>query len=135
MSSVAVFDALKAFLVAGWSDTPLVFENEDWPLDTEPAAFVYVEIFGGSYAQESVGAPGNNLWRESGSLQMHVFVPNSSGTRTARVHADALADLFKEVEVSGVRFREMSIGAGEPGKQDGNYFPMTVTVDWEFDET
>ena len=135
MSSPDVFDRLETYLRTEWTDTPLVFENDEWPLDEgEPAAFVYVEIFGGFYGQESVGDPGNNLWRETGTLQMHVLVPNTTGTRAARAHAKALVNLFKEVEVEGVRFRDMSVGAGEPGRATGNYFPMTATVDWEFDE-
>lgn len=135
MSSPDVYDRLEAYLRAEWSATPLVFENEEWPLDEgEPAAFVYVEIFGNFYSQESVGDPGNNLWRETGTMQMHVLVPNATGTRSARTYAKALVALFREVEVDGVRFREMSIGAGEPGMPTGNYFPMTATVDWEFDE-
>lgn len=135
MSSPDVYDKLETFLKAEWSDTPLVFENEEWPLDEgDPAAFVYVEIFGNFYSQELLGDPGNNLWRETGTMQLHVMVPNTTGTRIARTHAKALVSLFKEAEVDGVRFREMSIGAGEPGMPSGNYFPMTATVDWEFDE-
>jgi hypothetical protein len=111
-----------------------VFENEDFPISGEVAAFVYVEIFGQMFTQESIGAPGHNLWRETGTMQLHVFVPNSSGSRDARVYAFALAQLFRETSVTGMHLGALSIGAGEPGKADGNYFPMSVTLDWERDD-
>lgn len=134
MSSITAFAALEDFLRAEWTATPIVFENEDFPLADNPAAFVFIEIFGDYFAQESIGDPGNNLWRESGELRGHVLVPNGTGTRAARTYASDLADFFKEVEVSGVRFQQMSIGAGEAGKNDGNYYRTTLSVDWERDQ-
>lgn len=135
MSSPAAYTALRDYLVTNWTTTPLVFENEDWPLDQgEIAAFIFVEIVGNLYAQASVGAPGDNLWRETGTMQCHVFVPNSTGTLTARQHAYTLAGLFREVQVDGITFEDLSLGASEPGRQDGNYFPFSLTVDWRRDE-
>lgn len=136
MSSPAAFTALTDYVKANWTTTPVVLENEDWPLNEgDPAAFVYVEVFGNLYAQASVGDPGHNLWREDGTMQLHVFVPNSTGTLVARQHAYDLAQLFKETSVAGIVFEDLSLGAGEPGRQDGNYFPFSLSVDWRRDES
>jgi hypothetical protein len=134
MSTAITFTALEDYLRAEWTATPIVFENETSPIADDPAAFVFVEIFGDYLAQETFGAPGENLWREEGEIRAHVLVPNGTGTRVARGYASDLADFFKEVEVSGIHFRQMSIGAGEPGRDDGNYYRMTLSIDWSRDQ-
>jgi len=131
MSSAIAFIALEDYLRAEWTTTPLVFENENFPLEDQPDAFVFVEVFGDYFAQESIGAPGNNLWREAGEIRAHVLVPNGTGSRVARGHAAEMAEFFREVEVQGIRFTQMSIGAGDAGKADGNYYRMTLAIDWE----
>ncbi len=131
MSSASAFEGLEDYLKAEWTATPIVFENEDWPLADDPAAFVFIEIFGDFFGQASIGAPGENIWREEGQIRAHVMVVRNTGTRVARQCAQQLAAFFQEVEVAdGIHFSEMSIGAGEPGAADGNYYRMTLMVDW-----
>lgn len=136
MSSPAAFDAIHDHLEAQWTATPIVFENEDWPTPDSPAAFVLVEIFGDFYDLASIGAGSvtANRWRETGQLLMHVMTPTGAGTATARTYAKQLLDLVRGQEIDGVIFRECSIGAGEPGTNDGNYFRMTATANWERDD-
>lgn len=137
MSSLEAFDAIKGRITEVWADeTPVVYENEAFPTPNKPAPFLYVEIFGTSYEQASLGADpqSQNKWRENGLLLLHMMVPNGSGTSQARIYAKQLAAMFRGQEVSGVVFRDMSIGASEPGDEDGNYYRMTVRVDWQRDE-
>lgn len=130
MSSLASFDAFETKLKTDWTATPVYFENERFsPADT-PAAFVYVEIFDETFSQETIGAPGNNLFAESGITYLHVMVPDDSGTRVARGHADALTALFREKDTAGVKIDDMSIGGGDPGRNFPNYWAMTVTLWW-----
>lgn len=134
MSTPDSFDAFHDYLVAEWTSTPLLFENDgDDDLPDEPGDRVFVEVFGSFFAQESVGAPGNNLWRESGQTYLHVLTVRATGSRPGRVIANDLAKLFMEQGPDGVRILDMSIGAGEPGENDGNYYRMTLTVNWERD--
>ncbi|HTV69805.1 MAG TPA: hypothetical protein VMF90_14820 [Rhizobiaceae bacterium] len=134
MASAEVYTAVHDHLEAGFTDAPLVFENEDAPLPDTPAALVKVEMFGDIYQQETIGAPGENLWRETGTILMRVLVPRGSGTIVARTHARKLVDLFREVEVDGIRFGVGSIAAGEPGESDGNYFVMEASVEFARDD-
>ena len=137
MSSAETFDAVEQTLRGQWSATPLVFENEDWPTPDTPAPWVLVELFGDFFDQQSIGggpALADNLWREGGVLLMHVMTPNGTGTREARVLAKQLADLFRGQDIGGVEFKGASIGAGEKGTEDGNYFRMTASVTWQRDE-
>jgi hypothetical protein len=137
MSSAEVFDVVSQHLTALWSATPLVFENEDWAKPDTPAPFVLVELFGDFFDQQSIGGGPqvtDNLWREGGVLLMHVMTPNNTGTREARVLAKQLVDLFRGQEIGGVVFRDATVGAGDKGEEDGNYFRMTASVTWQRDE-
>lgn len=129
MSSLAAYDAFKTRL-ADWTDTPVCFENERWTSADTPAAFVYVEVFGEAYGQETMGAPGNNLFRETGMTYLHVMVPDDTGTRIARQHADGLMQLFREKDTDGVKIDDVSIGSGDPGRDFPNYWALTVTLWW-----
>jgi hypothetical protein len=136
MATPQAFEPIEDFLRSQWTLTPLAFENEAWPLDGEPEAFVFVEVFGDLMDQASIGAETQsaNRWRENGQLNLHVLVPNGGGTRSARQLSRQLYDLFRGQEIGSIRFGTASIGAGEPGEMDGNYYRMTVTIDFERDE-
>ncbi|EHK56902.1 hypothetical protein [Allomesorhizobium alhagi] len=136
MSSPEAFETIEQRLRAQWTETPLVFENEDYPLPDVPAHFVYVEVYGDFFDQASIGAEPrtDNLWREVGQLYLHVMTPNGIGSGTARQLARQLVDLFRGEDIGSVTFREASIGAGEPGREFGNYYAMTATITWQRDE-
>jgi hypothetical protein len=138
MSSYPVFHAFHDRLTAGWTSTPLHFENEniDLPVDGNGAAlpFVYVEIYGDTLAQETMGAPGANHWLEEGVAYVYVMTPSGTGSAAARQSADTLLALFREVPLpttNGTVFMpELSVGAGEPGKDFPNYWALAVTIHW-----
>lgn len=136
MSSPQAFDGIHDYLAALWTATPIVFENEPSPIANTPAAWVLVEIFGDFYGQTSIGAAPQtaNRWSEAGQVLMHVLTPNETGSRAGRVYAKQLIDLFRGQEIAGIRFRDASIGAGQRGTQDGNYYRMTATIDWELNQ-
>ena len=130
MSSTAAYDAFHGRLTTGWTTAPIVFENEEYEAPGEPAAFVYVEIYGDTYAQESFGAPRQNQFLETGITYLHVMMPKGIGTRAGRVMADGLCNLFREQPQNGVFVEEMSIGSGEPARNFPNYYSMAVTLRW-----
>ncbi|MDO9712454.1 phage tail terminator-like protein [Paracraurococcus lichenis] len=133
MSSATAFAAIHDYLTAGWSNTPLVFENEIFDLPAVPTPWVMVEVYGDSDEQISLGAgsAAANRWREEGAVLCHVMVPQGTGTLTARIHAEGLADLLRGVELAGdVKFRRMSIGAGTAGTEDGTYWVVTLRAEW-----
>lgn len=136
MATPQTFEPIEDFLRSQWTVTPLVFENEDFDLADEPEALVFVEVFGDLMDQASIGAEtvAANRWRENGQLSLHVLVPRGGGTRQARQLSRQLYDLFRGQEIGAIRFGTASIGAGEPGEMDGNYYRMTVTIDVERDE-
>lgn len=136
MSSATSFTTIEQYLRSNWTTTPLVFENELYDLPDQPIPFVFVEIWGQTFDQASIGAESrdSNLWREEGSLDLHVMTPNGSGSGLARTYATTLAGLFRGLDIGTMTFREASIGAGEPGRQFANYYAMSATCFWRRDQ-
>lgn len=135
MSSRASFDVIKAAILAGWAATPVYFENEDWTATNTPTHFLMVEIFGSTFEQASIGVEPrkDNRWREDGQIYGHIMTERGAGSAQARTYADAFCEIFRGQEITGVVFRDMSIGSSEPGDKDGKYWRMTATIDWQRD--
>jgi hypothetical protein len=145
MSSFITYDTIEQYLNAQWAGacaaasldvTALVYENFDTDLPDDPAHFVFVEVVGDTFDQESIGAEPRtgNLFREWGQLYLNVMTRNGIGTGLARKYATALVNLFQGLDVGTLTFREASIGAGQPGKNFANYYAMTATVNWRRDQ-
>ncbi len=130
MSSLTVYDAFEQRLRTEWATTPLVFENEFHELADIPTPFVYVEVFGDTYDQDTLGAPQQNEWLEQGVTYMHVMTPSGQGSRLARQYANSLLYLFREQPIGNLIMPEMSIGAGDPGKNWPGYWAMSATIFW-----
>ena len=141
MASGTVSAAIEDYILANWTQTPLVFENEPtntagqpWPPAT-PAAFVNVAFTGNTYGQQSVGASvqAQNRWDEEGLILADVLVPIGQGSRGARTYAKQFCDLFRgQVLLSGsLEFLDASIGLGvKSDSYSGNYFAIPVDIEW-----
>lgn len=130
MSSLTAYDAFEVRLRSGWLTTDIVMENEFYTLPDNPTPFVYVEIFGDTYDQDTMGAPQQNEWLERGVTYLHVMTPSGQGSRQARQYANSLLYLFREQPISTLFMPEMSIGAGDPGKDWPGYFALTASIFW-----
>jgi len=128
VSSPAAFEAFETRL-ADWETTPVVFENRFYqPTPNQP--FVYVEVFGDTYDQDTMGAPQANMWEERGTTYLHVMVKAGDGSATARGYANDLMYLFREQPIGGLIMDQMSIGAGDPGKDFPLFWALTLTIFW-----
>lgn len=134
MSSPEAFDVFKDVLdayAAGAGALPVRYENEFVQdlLDAGTPAWLFVEVWGDGYTQDTTGAPGANMWEERGVAYLHVMTPSGTGSRDARAYAKLLMYLFREQDI-GLLITEMSIGAGEPGRDFPNYWALTLTIWW-----
>ncbi len=131
MTTATAFTAIRTHLEANWSTTPLVFDNETYaPADNVP--FVQVQITGDLWDQHSIGA-GNRLenrWEEEGELLLSVIVPTGTGSLLARQHAEALANIFRGLNLGDIEFRDISIGLGVAAEDRGPWWLLPVRINW-----
>lgn len=111
MASKYVRDVVWAYLQANWVQTRIVeVDNLFNTLEVSGDPLREWTTMADGQAienQASLGAPGNQRWREEGSISFISFVPSGSGTNRARELAEALRDLFRE--------KQLDDGAGGPG--------------------
>lgn len=131
MSSPEAFEAIEQVLFDSWSETDILHENDPISDRDSQTPFVYVEIVGDMYQQDTFGAPGQNEWVEDGAAYLHVMVPGGTGSKEGRAIAKRLMNLFRERPADGMNFRQMSIGSGEPGRSFPNFYAMTLTIAWD----
>lgn len=130
MDHAELFQTVASLLSTNLTGDTLVYENEPFP---SGGPFIFVEFWSDMLDQDSIGAGTRraNLWREEGVIAVHIMVERGVGTLYARQKAVAVSNIFRGEEISGVRFREIRIGAGEPSETDGNYARFSVSVAWE----
>ncbi len=136
MSSLTTFNAFKSVLDARWTMTPIIYENEFAQSVLKAGVpFVYVEVFGDDYSQDTFGAPRANMFLETGMAFLHVMTKAGQGSALARTYCADLLNLFREQPIAtagGTVFhRRMSIGRGDPAEDFPNYFAMTASIEWD----
>lgn len=132
MSSATPAAAILARLRANWTTTPIVVDNEDAQPPQPPTGFVAIEFPGGVADQITIGAPGENLFREAGAFMLHVFVPRGTGLDTARDWADQLAVIFRAQTFGGVRCWA-PFPPHESARSEGNFYSISFGVPYQWD--
>lgn len=133
MPAQAVDDAVLARLRAGWSTTPIFNYNVtgDTPADGSP--FVSVDYPVVNENQITIGAPGNNVFREEGTIRVRLSYPRGKGIRQAWGYVDTLRALLRSASFSGV----VTWAAGGPALDDsaenGNYVVLSFVTPYYFD--
>ncbi len=136
MSSDLVFTAVQNFLYANFTTVPLNFENDQFVLPDPPSPWVDVEIYGSSFNQSSFGSgvPSTDNWTEMGAVLCHVMIPVNTGSLLGRQIATQLSTLFKGRRIEpDIRFGDQSIGAGMVQIETGNWWPISLRIEWQRD--
>ncbi len=139
--------AIEARLTANWTTTPIAFENEKLPsgiIGSLPNRalnpWVLCEVVGEDGEIVGAGKPGDHVNRLSGTIEITVFVPVDSKRATARGHAVAIGEIFRNQEFyqsagACVRTWVPWIGGGRRAKSenpDGNWWALPLIVPFEF---
>lgn len=119
-------NAIESRLASHWTTTPIRFENV--PFVETASAYVALFILDGEGQQISLGTPALRRWPFVIAIQ--VFVPQDTGTKTARTYADTLAAIFDRAQFSAgnsgtIRCRVPSI---EPAGVKDGWYQIAVTV-------
>lgn len=133
--------AIKDYAAANWPTTPIALPNErfDAPLDGDgnPLPWIALEIQSFGNQVWGQGSPGNLTWHKEGAILGHVFVPINTGDALAKQYADAFGEIFRAKQLySGVSpgcyVRTWAPDVDGGGKADGNYYRVSVAIDFEY---
>jgi len=137
MSRSAVRGAVTDHLAANWTISELVYQNTitEPPVASDGVVrpYVYIEVSYNSTDQWSIGETDrtDNRWREDGLVFFHVYTPAGAGMAVADQHADAMIELFKGIQLSpDIEFRDITSDIGGPGDDNGNYYRISISVEW-----
>ena len=111
----AEYNTLASIFNAGWVTVPADGEEAApfSPVQYENLAYTPVPgtkwarftVSGGESQQASIGAPGNNCYRYTGSIQIQCFAPLNMGVAEAKEMADKAISIFMFKQQSGYHFR------------------------------
>jgi hypothetical protein len=137
MSRSIVRAAVVAHIAAGWTFAPVITQNvagsPPEQTGTDPTPYLFIEISNNSTEQASTGEaePDGNRWDEYGQVFFHIYTPSGSGVALSDQYADAIVDLFRgQTLATNIEFHDFSGDVGGPGDVDGNYYRVSVSVDW-----
>ena len=128
-----VYDAIRAHMDANWTHTEIRWPNETYESPQEQP-WIAFEIFGTVYGQESLGmqVQADNRWDQEGHIWFHIMVPQGSGSSSIRGAAKAIANLFRGLRLlnDDLEFRDASIGPGSADDDKGNWFRVSLSIQW-----
>jgi hypothetical protein len=138
--------AIKAQFVAGWTQTPISYQNETPPQQPWPPVdgngqstpWVYFEVIGNGSEIRGAGRVGDNIWLYRGGIFIHVFIPENNGVETAQSLAVAAGEIFRAQtfynDGQGAKVVCMSpqTDGGASDADNGNWFRMTCYVPFEY---
>ena len=136
MSSKYVRDTITAYLTAAWTDSPIiVVENFVDDLPDPPRDHISLEFPVSDEEPVTFGAPGSNVFRETGSFRVNVSVIAGSGMDLLGTYAATLAALFRDMTIGEVFIRTVNppVERDDVGELAGNYYTLAVVVDYWYD--
>lgn len=133
MSSKSVKDAVEARLQANWTATPIVRPDEVAGGPADGSAYVTVEYPVAREDQITIGAPGANVFRESGAFRIVLNSPSGEGADQSLARIEQLRAIFRGRQFSGVTTFAPSPGLINRANYQAGRFVMSFACPYYFD--
>jgi len=135
MATALIYNAIKAKLVDDLGAMYPVrdFEEIEEILAQSGEPFLALEESDDDTESVSIGSPSANWLRDSGTIDVHVFVPFQNGLDPARQIADSVRAALQFQQFGGLPgFRTITVGQPSPGiENSGLWNSILVAVDYE----
>lgn len=128
-----VVDAVEARLAASFAGCPVYGVNTQGETPPGGGPFVQVSYHVANGEQLTVGAPGANIYRETGAFRLEVNARRGKGVQQGLAWADELAALFRGKEFGGIQTFAPSSPSIDDRNDAGNYFKLSVAVPYQAD--
>ena len=134
--NIAIEDTFKT---AWGNTTPVRYDNVSFDPPSTP--WLSLEVWDGKSIKASVGV-GSQLRRTIGTVFISIFTPLNGGSRPARLFADQVSTIFRDLVVNGVTFYEADMsrigekyytnsGTGVPATSQ--WYQINVAVSFKYD--
>ena len=133
MASSAVSTAVEARVAAGWTRAPIVDPNKGDEVPSDNSAFLTITYPVADEQQISVGAPGSNVFRETGAFRFVLAVPSQTPLGTYLGWMDELRGLFRSASFAGVETWSAPPVTIDDRNDSGGYFNLSFSVPYQFD--
>lgn len=133
MALQAVINAVEARLAANWTKSAIKAVNLDAEAPSDGSPFLIVQYPVANSHQQSLGAPGVNIWREEGLIRIVINTERGGGETKALQWADELGVLFRGQLFDGVQCWEVNSPHIDDTNDQGNYFMVSIMVRYWFD--
>ncbi|MDR7036112.1 hypothetical protein J2X36_000848 [Methylobacterium sp. BE186] len=128
-----VVDAVEARLADGWDKCPIYGINKQGETPKGGDPFVQVSYPVANGEQLTVGAPGENIWRETGTFRLVINSRRGRGVIEGLTWADELAALFRGKDFGGVQTFAPSSPVIDDRNEEGMYFVLSLSVPYQAD--
>lgn len=133
MASEAVFNAVMARLQANWVATPVTDPNGGGRVPARNTSFLSVEFPIANEQQLTVGAPGQNVFREEGAFRIVLSVPVGHKLTPFNGWIDTLRTLFRAKSFDGVETWGAAPSITNARSANGAYYELSFSVPYRFD--
>lgn len=136
MASATVVTAVEARLASVWAhgDCPVVTDPLAVDAPADASSFLKVQYPVAIEESMSVGSPGANVQRESGTIRFVIHARRTAaGIVTGRSYMDELRGLFRWKDFGGIRTQSASPPVEDNDSDAGNYFVLAAIVGYEYD--
>lgn len=123
---------IDQFIRSNWTATPVVDGHDLDDLPNPPEPILVIEHHGGAETLVGVGSPGQNLWRENGATNFHVYVPATAGWLESDRLGRELRAMLRGQDVGGVFFDDTT-GPEPHEKAPAGYVASLLVVGWYYD--
>lgn len=132
MAHSNVVAAFRARLATNWT---LCAVQADTNKGSAVPAMPFIEVMFpvANGWQQSVGAPGANIWREEGGCLLILNVERDSGAEAWLPWLDALAALFRGKSFGGVQTYAPTSAVIDDDNENGQAFQLRLAIPYQFD--
>src|SRR5215470_17197409 len=133
MPSGTLVAAVTARLKASWTETAIIENDATGQGTPDGSPYVTVEYPVAREDQITIGAPGNNVFRESGVIRLVMSFQTGGGLTQPLALMDQLRALFRSNQFDGVTTFAPSPAIVDPINYQGGRFKMSSAVPYYFD--
>lgn len=77
---------------------------------------------------------GGGVWQETGSVWIHAVAPSGAGVTGLRQLTKLAANAFRGLPPGPVTYTGADIGMGEAGDEDGNWYIVSVRIEYRYQD-